>query len=151
VASNKDLAENPFSLAYPKKLEIWETDDEKQLTIDGLRRYYKDYARKKFRQHPYVNLNTGWKIRVSDQGIGEIRKFRKREHIILIRILDEILENSILFCTVPDNKNKPGIENVSYLDCKCRVNGKEYSTRLTIKKAYYDEVQFFYYIKIMKT
>ena len=134
MASNKDLIDNNFPPAFPKLSEIWENEEEKNLTIDGLRRYYKDYARRNYRQSPYINKNTGWKIRVSDQGIGEIRKFRKREHIILIRILDEILENAILFCTVPDNKNKPGIESVSYLDYRCRVNGKEHSVRLTVKK-----------------
>jgi len=129
-------------------LEIWETDEEKQLTIDGLRRFYKDFARKKFRQHPYINKNTGWKIRVSDQGIGEIRKFRKREHIILVRILNTILEDSVLLDTVPDNKNKQGIENVSYFVYPCVINSKLYSVKLTVKKAYKDDVRFFYYYKL---
>jgi len=128
--------------------EIWETDEEKKLTIDGLRRFYKEYARKNFRQHPYINKDTGWKIRISDQGIGEIRKFRKREHIIMVRVLDIMLEDSIFFDTVPDNKNRPGIESVSYLEYICRVNGKLYSVRLIIKKANNDEVRFFYYYKL---
>jgi len=128
--------------------EIWETDEEKALSIDGLRRFYKEFARKKFRRHPYTNKNTGWKIRVSDQGIGEIRKFRKREHIILVRILNEMLENSVLSGTVPDYKNKPGIENVSYFDYLCIVNGKLCSVKLTVKKAYNDDVRFFYYYKL---
>jgi len=132
-------------------LEFSETDEEKLLTIDGLRRFYKKYARMNYRKHPYINKNTGWKIRVSDQGIGEIRKFRKREHIILIRFLDKILEESILFDTVSDNKNNPGIENVSYLNYKCKINGKNYSIRLTIKKVYNDEERFFYYIKLNNT
>jgi len=68
--------------------EIWETEEDKKLSIDGLRRYYKEFALKNFRHSPYTNKNTGWKIRVSAQGIGEIRKFRKREHIILVRILE---------------------------------------------------------------
>ena len=129
-------------------LEIWETDEEKRLTIDGLRRFYKEFARKNFRQHPYLNKSTGWKIRVSDQGIGEIRKFRKREHIILVRVLDTMLEDSIFCGTVPDNKNKPGIENVSYFTYNCKVNGKIYCVILTVKKAYNDDVRFFYYYKL---
>ena len=76
--------------------EIGETEEEIKLSIDGLRRFYKKFARTNFRQCLYINKNTGWKIRVSAQGIGEIRKFRKREHIILVRILDTMLENSIL-------------------------------------------------------
>lgn len=87
--------------------EIEETEEEQKLSIDGLRRFYKTYARKNFRRHPYTNKNTGWQIRVSDQGIGEIRKFRKREHIILVRILDTMLEDAVLRETVPDNKDTP--------------------------------------------
>jgi len=136
---------------YQHVLEIWETEEEKKLTIDSLRRFYKEFAREKYRKQPYVNKDTGWKIRVSDQGIGEIRKFRKREHIILIRILDKIIEESILINTVPDNKNKQGIENVSNLDYKCKVNGKNCLVRLIIKKTYNDEERFFYYIKIINT
>ena len=146
----KGLEEKPQNLISSKVPEVWETEDEKLQTVDSLRRYFKEFARKNYRDYPYINKNTGWKIRISDQGIGEIRKFRKREHIFLIRILDEILENSIFVCTVPDNKNKPGIENVSYFDCKCIINGKEYLTRLTIKKALNDEVRFFYYHKTNK-
>ena len=132
-------------------IEIWETEDEKSLSIDGLRRFYKKYARNNYKLHSYINKNTGWKIRISYQGIGEIRKFRKREHVILIRILDKIIEDSILFDTVPDYKNKPGIENVSYLDYKCKVIGNDSIVRLTVKKAYSDEERFFYYIKLIKT
>ena len=128
--------------------EIWETEEDKKLSIDGLRRFYKEFALKNFRHSPYINKNTGWKIRVSAQGIGEIRKFRKREHILLVRILDSMLENAILFDSVPDEKSTPGIENVSYLNCKCRINGKAFSVRLILKKAMGDDVRFFYYYKL---
>ena len=127
---------------------ICETEDEIKLSIDGLRRFYKEFARKNFRQRLYINKNTGWKIRVSAQGIGEIRKFRKREHIILVRILGTMLENATLCTTVPDNKNTPGIENVSYFNYKCSINGKTYSVKLTVKKVLKDEVRFFYYFKL---
>jgi len=61
--------------------EIWENEEETRLSVDELKRFYKEFARKNFRQRLYVNKNTGWKVRVSAQGIGEIKKFRKREHI----------------------------------------------------------------------
>ena len=105
-------------------LEIWETEDEKRLSIDELRRFYKEFARNNFRQHPYINKHTNWKIRVSAQGIGEIRKFRKREHIIMVRILDIILKDSILCEVVPEEKNTPGIENVSYFRLFWEYSGK---------------------------
>ena len=130
--------------------EIWETEEEKCLSIDGLRRFYKEFARKNFRHHPYLNRQTGWKIRVSAQGIGEIRKFRKREHIILVRILNTMLENSVLHESVPDEKNTQGIENVSYFSYKCKVNGTAYSVILTVKKPKNDDICFFYYYKLIK-
>ena len=132
------------------EMEIWETEEDKKLSIDGLRRFYKEFARTNFRHDSYINKNTGWKIRVSAQGIGEIRKFRKREHIILVRVLDVMLENAVLRDTVSDDKNTPGIENVSYLDCKCTVNGKAYMVRLTVKKAVGDDTRFFYYYKLTR-
>jgi hypothetical protein len=128
--------------------EIWETEEEKELSIDGLRRFYKDFALKNFRCIPYFNKNTGWKIRVSAQGIGEIRKFRKREHIILVRILDTMLENAVFLATVPDEKNTPGIENVRYFNYRCKINGKTYTVRLILKKALGDDIRFFYYYKL---
>jgi hypothetical protein len=130
--------------------EIWETKEEKSLSIDMLRRFYKEFALKNFRRQPYVNKNTNWKIRVSAQGIGEIRKFRKREHIILVRILDTMLEKAILYDIVPDEKSTPGIENVSYFDYRCKVNGKAYSVRITVKKTFNDEVHFFFFFKLIR-
>ena len=129
--------------------QIEETEEEKRLSIDGLRRFYKAYARKNFRHHPYINKNTGWQIRVSDQGIGEIRKFRKREHIILVRMLDIMLEDAILRETVPDNKNTPGVESVSYLDYECKVNEQIHTVQLTVKKIQNCETRIFYYYKFV--
>jgi hypothetical protein len=128
--------------------EVWETEEDKKLSIDGLRRFYKDFALKNFRHVHYINKNTGWKIRVSAQGRGEIRKFRKREHIILVRILDTMLENALFVDTVPDEKNTPGIENVSYFDYRCKIDVKPYTVRITLKKALGDDVRFFYYYKL---
>ena len=130
--------------------EIWESEEEKKYSIDGLRRYYKEYARNNFRKQPYINKHTGWKIRVSAQGIGEIRKFRKREHIILVRILDTMLEDSILYRTVPDDKKTTGIENVSYFNYYCKINGNNHSVILTVKKTLKDDVRFFYYYKLAR-
>jgi len=35
--------------------EIWETEEDKKLSIDGLRRFYKEFALKNFRHNPYTN------------------------------------------------------------------------------------------------
>ena len=142
------MADTKDNLKNTQLPEIWETEGEKHLTVDGLRRFYKNFSRKYFRKHHYINKSTGWKIRISNQGIGEIKKFRKREHIILIRILDKILEEAVFCNSMPDNKNKYGIENVSYFNYKCKINNKEYIAKLTIKKALNDDVRFFYYLNL---
>jgi len=86
---------------------------------------------------------------VSDE-MKSSRRHRKREHIILVRILDTMLEGAVLYDTVPDKKNTPGIENVSYFDYGCSVSGKEYSVRITVKKTFNDDVRFFYYYKLLE-
>jgi hypothetical protein len=59
-----------------------------------------------------------------------------------------MLENAVFVDTVPDEKNTPGIENVSYFDYRCKINGKTYTVRLILKKALGDDVRFFYYYKL---
>ena len=76
--------------------EIWETEEDKKLSIDGLRRFYEEFALKNFRNSPYTNKNT------------------------------------------------PGIENVSYFDYNCKINGKAFSVRLILKKAIGDDTRFFF-------
>ena len=45
-----------------------------------------------------------------------------------------MLENAVLYETMLDDKNTSGIENVSYFDYGCSVNGKVYFVRITVKK-----------------
>jgi hypothetical protein len=61
-----------------------------------------------------------------------------------------MLEKAIYYDTVPDEKNTSGIENVSYLNYRCKVNGKNFLVRITVKKTLSNEERFFYYYKLIR-
>ena len=128
-------------------LEASEDDEDKQLTIGQLKYKYKKYVSAHFREHPYTNKDTGWKIRISNNGVREIEKFRTRDHIISLKVLDIILENAKFVETVPDNKNTPGIENVAYFSYKAKLNNELHFINLTVKKHLDDDERMYYYHK----
>jgi len=66
--------------------EIWETEEEKSLSIGKLKYCYLQIAKEKFQGNVYTNKDTQNPIRVSRDGIMEWwRKSRKREHIISVQ------------------------------------------------------------------
>jgi len=73
---------------------IIETDDERGLSIDELRRKCLIYAQQNFQGKSFINKDTGRVIQVSHQGLGEWKmKSKTREQILSIKILDKLLEN----------------------------------------------------------
>ncbi|MDR3247720.1 MAG: hypothetical protein LBT39_02945 [Treponema sp.] len=95
--------------------EIWETDEEKRLRIGQLKNKYVDFAFKHFVHNPPVmvtNKETGWIIELSDAMIRGA-KFLK---------------------TVGDSKNTPGIDDVSYFENLCGINGKPFKMNITVKR-----------------
>jgi len=121
-----------------KILEIWETDDDRALSIEKLREKYIEYARLKFIRTPRLiveNVHTKWGIEVSSQVIKEWRqKSRTRGRIIAIQLLDAMLETAVLVRTEGDNKKTRGIESVSEFENYCRIEGKLNKIRIIVKK-----------------
>ena len=73
--------------------EIWETEEDKELSIGQLKYYYQQIARQRFQGRVFINKDTGRPIRVSKDGIMEWwRKSRRREHIISVQLLGSFLE-----------------------------------------------------------
>jgi hypothetical protein len=69
--------------------EIWETEEDKPLSIGQLKYKYLQIARQKFQGKVFINKDTGNPIRVSRDGIMEWwKKSRRREHIISVQSLD---------------------------------------------------------------
>jgi hypothetical protein len=82
----------------------------------------------------FANRETGRKIIVSKDGLGEWKsKSKSREQILLIKILDRLLENASYTHDAPDKQNRKNIEKLSYFAGKCMINDKEYRAVITIR------------------
>jgi hypothetical protein len=115
--------------------EIWETEEEKKLSIGQLKYAYLQYAKQNFQGHEYLNKSAGRLIRVSQDGVMEWwRKSRRREHIISMKMLAHFLEAAIYKETEPDKQNRPEIESISHFETECKVNGKPYTLLITTRK-----------------
>jgi hypothetical protein len=118
--------------------EIYESEDEKLLTVNKLKEKYIEYARSHFIKTPHLvveNQNTKWNIEVTTQVIKEWRaKSRTRPRIIAIQLLDEMIKTAVLVKTEDDKKKTRGIESVSEFENWCSIEGKVYKVRIIVKK-----------------
>ena len=138
------IVENKSNVAQVP--EVWETEEEKSLSIGQLKYKYLQIAKHKFQGKVFTNKNTQNPIRVSRDGIMEWwRKSRKREHIISVQLLDFYLENGIFIGESPDYKNRPEIEGASFFESACKVNGLSFKVIITIRKGVGDIAKFRYY------
>jgi len=119
-------------------LEIYETDDDKLLSVNKLREKCIEYVKNNYFKTPHLvveNQNTKWKIEITTRVIKEWRqKSRTRPRIISICLLDKIIETAVLIKTEDDNKKTRGIESVSEFENRCKINGKLYKIRIIVKK-----------------
>ena len=129
--------------------EIWETEEEKKLSVAALKKKYIAFARSHFISDPpktVLNKDTNWHIEISNRVINEWwGKSRTRERIVAIQLLDVMLEEAKFVETVADNKNTPGIENVSYFINNCIINGKPQKIKITVKKMSEKNRKYVYY------
>jgi hypothetical protein len=125
--------------------EIYESEEDKSLATNVLKQEIKKHIGHFFRPNIYINKNTGYKIAVTSRLVNEwYKKIRRRELALAILLLDDMLVNSILIRTVPDNKKTPSIESVSYFKYQCKINGNPYNIGITVKK-HETEGHFAYY------
>ena len=129
--------------------EIWETDEDKQLTVAALKKKYIAFARSRFIHNPpmtVLNRDTNWLIELSNRVINEWwGKSRTRERILSIQLLDVMIEGAKFLKTIDDTKKTPGIENVSYFENLCKINGKPFRINITVKKMLDKNRRFAYY------
>ena len=118
--------------------EIWETEEEKGLSIKQLKVNYTKYAYAHFIQNPplvLLNHATGLKIEVTTRVIREWwNKSRTRPRILSIQFLDKMIESALLLKIGVDEKNTPGIKSVIEFENRCRINGELYKTRIIVKE-----------------
>ena len=137
-----------------KILEIWETEEEKRLSVIALKKKYIAFARSQFIFKPpksVLNKDTRWDIEISNRVINEWwGKSRTKERILAIKLLDVMIEEAKFIQTVEDNKKTPGIENVSYFENSCMINGKPYNINIAVKKMLDIDRRFVYYYAATK-
>ena len=125
---------------------IWETGEDKRLSIGRLKHRYLQLAKQTFQGNVFTNKDTGKLIRVSQDGLMEWwRKSRKREHIISVQALDFFLENGVFIGDSPDYQGRKKIESAGQFESWCMVNGKPFKVILITRKAIYDIDKFRYY------
>jgi len=119
-------------------LEIWETGEEKGLSVKELKEKYTTYAKSRFIKNPplvLLNSDTGWRIEVTSKIVKEWwKKSRTRNRIIAIQLLGRMIETAVLLETTKDTKNTPGIESVSEFSNRCKINGEIHNVRVITKK-----------------
>jgi hypothetical protein len=114
---------------------VIETEVERNLSIDELRRECLNFVQQNFQGRTYISKDTGREIQVSRQGIGEWKmKSKTREQILSIKILDKMLENASFDHYAPDEKGRPNIESFSYFEHLCVINGIQFRAIITIKR-----------------
>jgi hypothetical protein len=135
--------------------EIWETEEEKELSVGGLKQKYFNLARNRFIRTPpvvVINKDKNWPIEFSRRVISEWRiKSRTRERILSIQLLDVMTEGAKFLRTTRDTKNTPGIENVSYFENRCRINGNMFKIAITVKMQKTSGRKFAYYFSATET
>jgi len=118
--------------------EIWETADDKLLSVNKLKEKNVEYARTHFIKTPHLvieNQETKWKIEITSQVIKEWRqKSRTRPRIMAIRLLDVMIKTAVLIKTGNDNKQTPYIDSVSEFENWCMIEGNLYKIRIIVKK-----------------
>ena len=129
--------------------EIWETEEEKGLSIGDLKKKYLFLAQSKFIRNPplvVMNKDKNLPIELSRRVISEWRiKSRTRERVLSIQLLDKMMEGAHFIKTVEDTKRTAGIENVSYYENRCWINGRLFKISITVKKQKSHDRRFAYY------
>jgi hypothetical protein len=131
---------------------IVETDAERDLSFDELRRVCLNYARQNFQGKTFANKATGREIQVSHQGIGEWKmKSKTREQVLSIKILDRLLKNAAFDHDAPDEKGRLNVDSFSYFKRLCVINGTLFQAIITVKTTKdYGDKYYHHYLEGIK-
>ena len=122
------------SLDEVKIPEIWETEEEKNLPVQELKKMLFAWALKRLKGKSFINKPINKAITVSRDGLGEWKSTTKsREQAISIKILGILLEAADYWKEGPHIPPDPNIEKVIYFRQDCRINGKMYTAVITVK------------------
>jgi hypothetical protein len=114
--------------------EIWETEEEKNLSVRELKNLNFAWALRNLRGKSFANKSINEGISVSRDGLGEWKTVTKsRDQVVSIKILGQLLENAVFRSKKPHNPPDPNIKEVIYLQQDCKVNGTAYTAVITVK------------------
>jgi hypothetical protein len=117
-----------------------------------LRKECLEYARQNLQGRSFTNRATGREIMVSREGLGEWKmKSKSREQTLSIKILDQMLENALFDHDALDEQGRPNIENFSYFNHHCVINGTPFMAVITIKRTkHYGDKYYHHYLADIK-
>jgi len=114
--------------------EIWETEEDKLLTAQELKKRNFKWALDNIRGKQFFNNSIKQNISIARDGLSEWKSATKsKEQALSIRILDVLLKIAAYWKEKPHKPPDPNIEKVIYFKQHCRVNGKDYTAIITVK------------------
>jgi len=131
---------------------IVETDAERNLSFDELRKECLNFVQQQFQGKTFTNKATGREIHVSRQGIGEWKmKSKTREQVLSIKILDQLLEDAVFDHDAADEKKRLNVDSFSYFNCLCVINGTPFHAIITVKRTKdYGDKYYHHYLEGIK-
>jgi hypothetical protein len=135
------------------EITLTETAVEKAMSDFDLKRACYFYAKNHFQGKIFVNKDTGKKISVSRNGIGEWRsKSKSREQILSIKILGKLLENAKFDHDADDKAARLDIEKVFYFKCHCGINERKNEAVITVRHIRNEGDKYYHhYLEDIKT
>jgi hypothetical protein len=152
IPEKGDLSFEKKVAVIERQSTISETDAERNLSFDELRKACLVYAQKNLQGKSFTNRKTGRVIQVSHQGLGEWKmKSKTREQVLSIKILDKILEDADFDHDAPDQEGRVDIEMFSYFKRLCNINGTLFQAIITIKRTMpYGDKYYHHYLEDIK-
>ena len=114
--------------------EIWETEEDKNLSDRELKKINFKWALGNIRGKTFFNKSTKQGIHVSRDGLSEWKNATKsRDQALSVRLLSVLLEVADYWKEGPHIPHDPNIEKVLYFRRHCKINGKNYTIVITVK------------------
>jgi len=114
--------------------EIWETDEDKKLSDQELKKRNFKWALDNLRGKFFFNRSIKQNINVSRDGISEWKITTKsRDQALSMRLLSTLLEIADFWKEGPHVPPDPNIEKVIYFRQHCKINGTDYTAVITVK------------------
>ncbi len=102
------------------------------------------FARNTMQGKLFKNIDTGYEIRISRDGIDEVLSHASKiDHCLSIMVIPKILEQSKLLSVEPDKNGNENVKAIYRMRCLLEIGQKHYVVESVIKetvegKKYYD-------------